>query len=53
MDRTFIIIQDFLSKNPQQKAVRVIRYKIKGNATTIVNKMFGYTFYNKTPQVSD
>ena len=27
-----------------KKAVKIIRYKIKGNATTIVSKMFGYTF---------
>lgn len=46
-------MQGFFSENPQEKAVKIIRYKIKGNATTIANKMFGYTFYNITTQVSN
>lgn len=46
-------MQGFFSENPQEKAVKIIRYKIKGNATMIANKMFGSTFYNIKTQVSD
>ncbi len=46
-------MQDFLNKIPQEKAVKIMRYKIKGNATTLANKKFDYPFYDITPQVSD
>lgn len=50
--KILMIMQDFLTKKIPAKAVKFLRYKIKGVDSADVNDLFDYTFLKQKTQVS-